>query len=283
MPLWISNLKAPTRALSPKGLVVNDSGKSVPVQFLLTPQSDVFFLIGIDLTNDIGTAAVAKEALKQQLLQLPKQAYTAFFGCEDNLRVLQEPTTDRKSALKLVDSLAVKGRAGLFNCMPQIEAIADSMSEASAVRVVALFLTDSAVENYREDFVNPVINTSDPNDISRRFPEQLVQDFASKIAAGMEPRQTPIYIVHLNYENDRLNQAYQSSLKAIARNTLGDAVFCRTLDEIPAALNDGVQHLLNSYSLKVNLPANATKAEIHIEPARGFDYSLTYREHFVFH
>jgi hypothetical protein len=99
----------------------------------------------------------------------------------------------------------------------------------------------------------------------------------------MEPRQTPIFIAHLNYQDDRLNQAYQSSLKSIARNTLGDAVFCRTLDEIPVAISEGFQRLLSHYSLKVNLPANTTKADIHIEPARGLSCTVTYREHFLIH
>ena len=39
----------------------------------------------------------------------------------------------------------------------------------SPVRVSVLYITDRNIYNYREDYTNPVINGSDPHDLSRVF------------------------------------------------------------------------------------------------------------------
>ena len=70
----------------------------------------------------------------------------------------------------------MSGKAGLLTTVDVIGRIADSMLKKSPVRVAILYITDGDVRNYREDFTNPVINSSDFNDMSRRFPETLVQE-----------------------------------------------------------------------------------------------------------
>ena len=42
----------------------------------------------------------------------------------------------------------------------------------SPVRVSVLYITDGSIYSYREDYTNPVINESDPHDLSRRFPRR---------------------------------------------------------------------------------------------------------------
>ena len=50
------------------------------------------------------------------------------------------------------------------------------MVRKTYVRSAVLYITDSNIYNYREDYTNPVINYSDRGDLSRRFPEGLVRE-----------------------------------------------------------------------------------------------------------
>ena len=82
-------------------------------------------------------------------------------------------------------------------------------------------MTDSEVRNYREDFTNPVINSSDSRDLSRRFPEGLIRERISRVTTSLSRFQTPISIVHLRYSRDRLDEAYQNGLLQMAQLTGG--------------------------------------------------------------
>ncbi len=84
-----------------------------------------------------------------------------------------------------------------------------SLAEVQAIQDAAaiLFVTDSDVANYREDLVNPRVNPSDRGDMSRRFPDVLVRERASKLDSSLATLRTPVFILQLAYRNDNLNDA----------------------------------------------------------------------------
>jgi hypothetical protein len=71
--------------------------------------------------------------------------------------------------------------------------------------------------------------------------------------------QTPLFVVHLKYSNERLNEAYQSGLLEVANATGGSAVFCRSNAEIPQAIASTVAAIAGQYQLTVQLPPNIPK------------------------
>ena len=60
------------------------------------------------------------------------------------------------------------------------------LSELHGAERLVCVVTDSDVNNYREDFTNPTINWSDSGDISRRFRDGLVRERVSKLDAALE-------------------------------------------------------------------------------------------------
>ena len=141
------------------------------------------------------------------------------------------------------------------------------MLAKSAVRVAILYVTDGDVRNYREDFNNPVINSSDSHDLSRRFPETLVQEKIAKLDAVLSARQTPVFIVDLNQHTDRLNEAYHNGLKQLAETSGGAAFFARSITEIPASIHNAFESVQSHYSLTSGSP-RACVLEV-ADPAHG--------------
>jgi hypothetical protein len=155
------------------------------------------------------------------------------------------------------------------------------MLEKSAVRVAILYITDGDVRNYREDFTNPVINSSDSHDLSRRFPETLVQEKIAKLDAVLAAEQAPVFIVDVSPHTDRLNEAYQNGMKQLAETTGGAAFFSRSTTEIPEAIHRSFEAVVSHYSLTLDLPAHVSRRpQIHVALAEGGG-SLTYRTRIV--
>ena len=117
-----------------------------------------------------------------------------------------------------------------------------------------LFITDSDVGNYREDFTNPTINWTDSGDVSRRFRDGLIREKISKLDASLEAVETPVFILHLAYRTDTLNQAYQTGLMTLAATTGGSSYFCRSQTEIADAMGKAFEAITSQYSLTVALP-----------------------------
>src|SRR5206468_2167213 len=149
-------------------------------------------------------------------------------------------------------------KTGLLATIDSIGGIADAMMKKSAVRLAILYITDGDVNNYREDFANPVINSSDAHDLSRRFPETLVQEKIAKLNARLTTQQTPLFIVELNQHSDRLNQAYQNGLKELAESTGGTAFFSRSTTEIPETIAQSFSTVTGHYSLTLAVPEHVS-------------------------
>ena len=131
-------------------------------------------LVVLDLAEDITNAQAAKDALVDELGKLPASVLVALIRAQDGPVVLVDPTADHAAIASAIQASPVTGKAGLLDSLPSVEALASSISKASNARVATLYITDSSAGNYREDFANPVINSSDSHDLSRRFPEALI-------------------------------------------------------------------------------------------------------------
>jgi hypothetical protein len=270
VPFWVRTAhgeEAPPIGI--RAITAEVRGRKIPPDFLLGPKSDLFLLIGLDLTGDAATAADAKDALASEIDKLGDQVYVSILNCQDELRVVQEPTRNREQSLQAVQSVAAIGKPGLLNCVERVESIADAILARSAVRVGVLFISDADVQNYRQDLTNPVINSSDPNDISRRFPEQLVQDAMAALSRRMASSLAPLDIVQLNYLTDRWNEAYYDGLRAIAGNTLGEVQSCATRAAISGSIEQSIARLIEHYSLRVTVPVHgdSVAVELYCNPA----------------
>jgi hypothetical protein len=244
----------------PKGFHAILNRKEARITRVLTPQDPQMILTVLDLTGDLGPIESAKEALAGAIGRLPATTYLGLLRAQDGLHVLLDPTPDRAPVIQAIQELTISGRPGLLETLDSVQRLAGSISRKAQVRVAVWYITDSNVADYREDFTNPVINSSDPHDLSRRFPETLIQERMSKLQESFASCQTSLHIVHLAYRGDRLNEAYQNGLKQTAELLAGSAAFCRSLAEIPEAIERTLASITSEYTLVLALPAHAAKS-----------------------
>lgn len=278
VPVWVD--AADAAALTPKDLHATLAGIEASVADVKGPGDDLMLVAVLDLAGDLSLAEPAKEALAVEIGKLPSRADVAIMRAQDGAKVLADPGPDRTAAMSAVRDLPVSGKAGLLNTVETVTALADSILAKANVRVAVLYVTDSDPENYREDFTNPVINSSDTHDLSRKFPEALIQDKISKVAAVLALRQAPLFVVHLRYRSDRLGEAYQNGLKQLAEVTGGTAIFCRSSEEIATAIERALGLITSCYSVALALPEMRPKS-FDLKLDAGGQYTLTYRTRFV--
>ena len=221
----------------------------------LGPDDDLMMLGVLDLAGDLTLVDAAREALAASIRRLPAKAHLGLLKAQEGLGVLVDPTADHAAVAQVIESHSPGGRAGLLDTIEEASRVGDLVLAKASVRLAIFYLTDSNIYNYREDFANPVINSSDGGDLSRRFPEGLVRERISKLASALSTRQAPLFIVHLDYRSDRLNEAYQAGLLELAAATGGTAVFCRSTAEIPEAIGTLLQRVASHWGLDVELPA----------------------------
>ena len=238
-------------ALRTRDFTARLNGVKARVVGAKTPKDDQMILVVLDLSEDLAEAEVAKQALISAIGDLPPQTYVSVLRAQDGPTVLVDPTADRKAVAKAIEEDPVTGRAALLDTLDLVESLADSVSDASGVRVAVLYVTDSDVRNYREDLTNPVVNSSDPHDLSRRFPEALVEEKIDKMGSIIAARHTPLFIVHLKYRRSKINSAYQTGLKTLADSLGGSSYFCASISEIPSAIDSMIAAIGSEYLLTV--------------------------------
>lgn len=245
---------------APAAIQAHLNGAPTKVLEVRKPGDDLIILLAIDLTESLSLADPAKEALIEQLSKLPPKTLVAVMRAQDGLTVLLDPSSDAEQLADAVRKVPVSGKAGFLETVEQLSEIGDSILTKTRVRTASFFITDSDISNYREDFTNPVINSSDSSDLSRRFPEGLVQDKITRLNSRISSRQTPLFVVHLDYRSDRLNEAYQNGIKKLAETTGGMSAFCRSIADIPTNIRDMFGRIYSHYSLTLELPPKAKKA-----------------------
>jgi hypothetical protein len=197
----------------------------------------------------------------------------------DELQVVLDPTGDRAAFTEAVSSVAVGGKSAFLTTIQSAATLADAVAVKSGVRTAVVYITDSNVWNYREDFTNPVINESDYRDLSRRFPEGLIREKIRSVQQSMAAVQAPVYFVHLNYRSDRLSEAYQTGMTQLATGSGGAGEFCRSTVEVAGAVNRIVDAALAHQVAWMQVPAKSGKdvtAELEVAGR-----VLSYRNRFV--
>ncbi len=258
VPYWIEGAAAPV-------VSAKLNGAPCKVARLLGPSDDLIILLVLDLAGDLSRVDPARDALNQRLGLLPPNVMVSLLRAQDGLRVLLDPAFDRAPVRDKIQELTISGRAGLLDTVETALNVGDAMLTKAKVRVAVLYVSDSVVTNYREDFANPVVNSSDSGDMSRRFPEALIKNRVQQLVAKLGRTQTPLFIVQLSYDNDRLNEAYQTGLIELANSTGGTADFARTMAEIPVAISRTLDRVLGHSSAELEFKrAKARQWEIEL-------------------
>ena len=272
-------------AVDLKSVELTIDGTRVKTAGVLGPSDPQMLLLVLDLTGDTAQADPAKDAVIDALNRLPESTYVALLRAQDGLRVLVDPTPDRAALASAIRDLPVSGRPGLIEVVDGVQRLADDIGRRSRVRVTVVYVTDSDVTAYREDFTNPVINSSDPHDLSRRFPEQLIQEKISKIDNALAARRSSMHVVHIVLRGDRLNEAYLNGLKRLADDAGGTSTLCRTSSEIPDAISAAFRAASSEYVVFMEQPERGpAKAQLRIvaKDESGADVPLLYRSRISF-
>lgn len=257
VPLWI---EPADNSLVSSDLAASINNQPAKIVKLLKQDSDLVILMVLDLTGDLALVQPAKESLAAELDKLPPNTWVGLLNAQGSLSVLADPTGDRRSVAALIRDFPISGNAGLLDTLEPVATLADHILHKSDVRVAVLYITDSDVTNYREDLTNPVINSSDPHDLSRRFPDALIRERASRLERQLGHMSAPVFILHLQYRPNGLNQSYQNVLGTLAQSTAGFAAFCRSAGNIPDETASMLSYIRTSNFIKVALPAKSASA-----------------------
>ena len=245
-------------------------GKNVPVTAQLGPGSDQIILLVLDLTGDLTLIDAAKQALIDQISKLSSNAWVGLLRTQDGLHVLADPGTGLPALTDAIRSLSNSNEPDLLETVQSALSLADSIMRKSPVRVSVLYITDGSIYSYREDYTNPVINESDPHDLSRRFPEALINAKISKLVEASSSLEAPLFVVHLNYRRDRLNVAYQNGLETLADAMGGRSDICRSEAEIPEAISAMFARISSAWRLTLALPSRVHyNVQIHLSAPCG--------------
>lgn len=228
----------------------------------LGPEDDLMLLVVLDWSGEPTLLDAAREALSAQVAKLAPNHWVGVLKAQDNLQTLSDPGNDRDKTAAAIQAYPAVGKAGFLDSVEQVSALAQRILNKSAVRVAVLYVSDSNIYNYREDYTNPVINSSDSRDLSRRFPDQLVREKLQKVSDRLARLEAPLYFVHLNYFSDPINEAYQRGILQLVNETGGAAAFCRSRGEIATAIENVMQQAARHWSVAVEFPARRTRSVI---------------------
>ena len=277
IPAWIEEDNCGT---TPK-FEATLNGKPVPVISELGPGSDQIILVVVDLTGDLSLIAAAKQALIDEISKLPANAWVGLLRAQDGLQVLADPAPNRQPAIQALQALSNSGVPGLLGTVNSALSLADALLHKSPVRVSVLYVTDGSIYGYREDYTNPVINASDPHDLSRRIPGALIEEKVSNLVDNLGSLEAPLFVVHLNYRRDQLNEVYQNGLETLVEATGGKADICRSIAEIPKAIAALFARISSAWRLTLAVPPKVhNNVQIRLSaPCRGGDLRLSWRTH----
>ncbi len=238
---------------------VRVEGRNSKVVRCKGPQDDLLLMIVLDVTGDLTLVEPARQAAVAEIEKLPAGVWVGLLRSQDGLRVMVDPTPDRAAVTTALLGAPVSGRAGLLETIEPAAGLATKLLRKTGVRTAVLYLTDSNITNYREDYTNPVINMSDSRDLSRRFPEALINEKSSKMGAVLGETDAPVFVVHLAFLRDRLNEAYQTGLQQMAEATGGQAEFCRTQGDIATTIGLVFKKIQSAWAVDVEIPAGTPK------------------------
>lgn len=253
-------------------------GRPAKVDLIKGPPDDLLVLVVLDFSGDISYVEAARAGFEAAVKELPPHAWATVMRAQDGLRVLQDPSGDAAELISAINTYAGGGKAGLLDTIEDAARLGDRLLSKSNARVAVLYCTDSNIYNYREDYTNPVINSSDSRDLSRRFPDQLVREKTQKLIGSLLQSETPIWIVHVHYRVDAINEAYQRGLQQIAEATGGEAAICRGMADIPTAIGNALRRIREHWSVFLETPPG--KSRNLTIGLTAPDCDMTYRQRF---
>ncbi len=277
IPAWIESEQAGAAT----GFAATVNGKPAPVRSKLGPGSGQIILIAMDVTGDPSLIDPARDALIAEISRLPRNEWVGLLRSQDGLHVMADPAPAREAVNQGIRDLPAMGNPGLLETVVPALSLADAMLRKAPVRVAVVYITDSNIYSYREDYTNPVINQSDPHDLSRRFPESLIDEKFSKLVDATAALEAPLFIVHLHNRGDRLNRAYQNGLETLAGATGGRTELCRSVAEIPQAISATFERISSAWRLTLSLPPKVhglTQVRLNARSS-GDEVRLSWRTH----
>ena len=246
--------------------------KEVAIKGFQGPRNSTITLVVFDTVADLARVDEARAALAGSIKELGENHWVGLLSAQDGLSVIQEPTGDRQALGDKIQAIQVSGKAGLLDTLEPVSRLATGILQKAGVRLSVLYITDSGIANYRADYLNPVINSSDAGDLSRRFSDRAVQERMSRLSESLAEFSVPVFILHLEHRGDTLNLAYQSGLERVAADSGGLAVFCRTSDEIRPSLAGLISRIRSGYVLAVEPPntkRDAVKVRVAVQDPQG--------------
>lgn len=259
LPAKASSFKTPVWTDgSASGFEVTVDGEQAAVKSFQSPGAGLILLVVLDTVRRPDRFAAAREGLMAKLQALGPNYFAGALTAQDGLSVLQHPIRGREKLRRTLESVDVRGMAGLLDVIVETSRIADKTLAAADVRVAALFLTDGGIEDYRDEYTIPVVNPSDQRDLSRRFRDQLILERIRSISDALEPAQAPLFFLHLARRHDDLNEVYQNGISNFARITGGQALFAQALQEIPAMVEQLLDRIASHWVLRVEAECGGT-------------------------
>lgn len=240
-------------------LTVAVDGAPVKAARIKGPDSDLLLLVVLDLVGDLAFVDPARQALAAEIRGLPGHVWPAVLRAQDGLRVAADPAPDPAGAIAAIENTQIGGRAGLLDTVEPAARLAAALIARNPVRVAILYVTDSNIYNYREDYTNPVINPSDSRDLSRRFPEGLIREKTTALANSLAAFDVPVFAVHLAFLRDRLNEAYQNGLQLMAESTGGALSMCRTPNDVPSVIAAAFARIRGHWAIDLEVPEAAAR------------------------
>jgi hypothetical protein len=258
VPVW-AETKGGEEALDPKMFSARLGDGAARILSVRGPSDDLMIVLVLDFTGDLSLVDSAKAAAIDAIRTLPPKAAVALLRAQDGMRVALDPTTDREALAAAIRDMPVSGKAGFLDTVEDACRIANRVVSKTQLRAAVIYLTDSSIYNHRDDYANPVINSSDSHDMSRRFPEGLVKQKIASLEERLAPLQAPLFVVHLAYRTDRLEQAYQAGQGSLAAATGGSGVFCKSSAEIPEAVAAAFANAASLYELDIQTPEKRSR------------------------
>lgn len=252
VPLWLGNSDA--KELNPGDFKAILSTSEAKVTGTRSTETPLLLFVAVDFSADLILTEAAKAAMVTAIQEAGPQVYLSLLRIPEQPMVIVDPTTDREKFAESLQTLPMSGRAGFFEMVDVITGVTNPVLSRNKVRAAVLYLTDSEIRNYRQDYTNPVINSADSRDLSRRFPDALIREKVSTLTNQLLRTNVPLFVVHLNYRSDPLDEAYQTGIKRLAQSTGGRSVFCRSIAEIPVAIGDMVNAIQAMGMLEVAVP-----------------------------
>lgn len=278
VPVWVES----DHCGGPPKFQATVNGSRVPVKSALGPSSDQIILVVLDLTSSLTLIDPAKQALISQISKLPPNTWVGLLHAQDGLHVLTDPGANSKPAIAAIRALSNSGQPGLLGTVTSALSLADGVARKSPVRVSVLYVTDGSIYSYPEDYTNPVINQSDPYDLSRAFPDALINDKISRLIRSASSLEAPLFVVQLAFRQDGLSEAYQSGLKTLARATGGASMIAQSEAGIPDLISQMFSRISDTWLLTLELPPKVHKdIRIHVDvPCREGSPRVFWRAHF---